>query len=171
MPEPRWAAGLLVAALSLASCAAGAGTAAHPPREVHGSAEAFAAPGVALAWGVVRGADEAGTVVVLRIVAQGASYPWLAVTGSDPFTQSLKQVIPATPSGNVAEVRAPRAHFAEFPRTEVRFYGSASAAHGDKPALVVFFLGVPDTTPEFSTEDRLQSYLTSRVARALNPSE
>ena len=36
--------------------------------EVHGSADAYAAPGVALAWGVLRGADERATVVVVRIV-------------------------------------------------------------------------------------------------------
>ncbi len=171
MRERGWPTGLVAAALWLAPCAAVAGTAAQSPREVHGSAEAFAAPGVALAWGVVRGTDEAATVVVLRIAAQRAAYPWLAVAGSDPFTQNRKQIIPATASGDVAEVRAPRTHFAEFPRTEVRFYDSAAAAHGDKPALVVFFLGVPDTTPEFTTEDRLQSYLTGRVARPLNPSE
>lgn len=171
MREPGWPAALLAAVLGLASCAASGATAARLPREVHGSAEAFAAPGVALAWGVVRGADEAATVVVLRIAARRASYPWIAVAGSDPFTQDRKQMVPATASGDVAEVRAPRAHFAQFPRTEVRFYDSAAAAHEDKPALVVFFLGVPDATPEFTTEDRLQSYLTGRVLRPLNPSE
>ena len=41
--------------------------AADGPREVHGSADAFAAPGVTLAWGVLRGATEADTRIVIRI--------------------------------------------------------------------------------------------------------
>lgn len=149
----------------------GLSLAAEAPREVHGMTDAFAAPGVALAWGVVRGADEMATIVVMRIATQRAAYPWLAVAGSDPFTQSKRQVIPATRSVDVTEVRVPRAHFGAFPRTELRFYESAAAAREERPALVVFFLGVPDTTPEFATEDKLQSYLRDRVARPLNPSE
>jgi hypothetical protein len=160
---------LLLGGLALASCAAVPPSAPKPAREVHGMADAFTAPGVALAWGVLRGADEAATVVVMRIVTQRGSYPWLAVAGSDPFTKSRWQVMPATRSADVTDVRAPRSHFAEFPRTEVRFYESAAAAQQDRPALIVFFLGVPDTTPEFTTDDKLQSYLRDRVAR-LNPS-
>jgi hypothetical protein len=128
-------------------------------------ADAYAAPGVAMAWGVVRGADEAATVVVVRIVTRPASYPWLAVTGGDPFTQRKLPLLAATRSEGVIDVRTPRTHFADFPRTELRLYESAAAARQDVPTLVVFFLGVPDTTPEFATEDKLQAYLSDRVAR------
>ena len=127
--------------------------------------DAFAMPGVALAWGVVRGDSETATIVVVRIATQPASYPWLAVAGSDPFTQRRQPLLAATRSSGVIDVRSPRAHFADFPRTELRLYESAAAAQQDAPALVVFFLGVPDTTPEFATEDKLHTYLGERVAR------
>jgi hypothetical protein len=154
---------LLLAGLVLASGAAVHG--AEAPREVHGMSDAFAAPGVAMAWGVVRGASETATVVVARIVIGPATYPWLAVTGGDPFTQRKEPLLAATRSVGVIDVRTPRSHFADFPRTELRLYESAAAAQQDVPALVVFFLGVPDTTPEFATEDKLQAYLGDRVAR------
>ena len=153
---------LLLVGLSLAGAAV---RSAEAPREVHGMADAYAAPGVAMAWGVVRGADEAATVVVLRIVTRPASYPWLAVTGGDPFTQRKLPLLAAARSEGVIDVRTPRTHFADFPRTELRLYESAAAAQQDVPTLVVFFLGVPDTTPEFATEDKLQAYLSDRVAR------
>ena len=155
---------------SLLLCA-GLSLAAESLREVHGMTDAFAAPGVALAWGVVRGTDEAATFVVVRITTDRTRYPWFGVARSDPFTQARHQVLPATRSADVTEVRAPRAHYAEFPRTEVRFYESEAEARADRPALAVFFLGVPDTTPEFATEDKLQAYLRDRVARPLNPAE
>ena len=158
---------LALAGLTLAACAVA--PPAKPAREVHGMSDAFAAPGVALAWGILRGADEAATVVVMRIVADRAAYPWLAVTGIDPFTQAKHRVFPPKRSADVTHVRATRSHYAEFPRTEVRLYESESAALKDSPALVVFFLGVPDTTPEFATEDKLEAYLRQRLARALEP--
>ena len=154
---------LLLVGLLFASGAALHG--AEAPREVHGMSDAFATPGVALAWGVVRGGSETTTLVVVRIVTQPASYPWVAVAGSDPFTQRKQPLRAATPSAGTVDVRSPRAHFADFPRTELRLYESAAAAQQDAPALVVFFLGVPDTTPEFATEDKLQAYLSERVAR------
>ncbi|HWZ71848.1 MAG TPA: hypothetical protein VN326_10290 [Casimicrobiaceae bacterium] len=153
----------LLAGLVLASAAVVYGTEA--PREVHGISDASATPGVAMAWGIVRGASETATVVVARIVTDPARYPWLAVTGSDPFTHRTGPLLAATRSAGVIEVRSPRPRFAELPRTEFRFYESAAAAQQDTPALVVFFLGVPDTTPEFATEDKLQAYLGDRVAR------
>jgi hypothetical protein len=128
-------------------------------------ADAFAAAGIAVAWGVVRGASETTTVVAIRVVADTASYPWVTVEGSDPFTQRQYPLLRPTSSAGVVDVRSPRAHFADFPRTELRFYGSATEAQSGVPKLVVFYLGVPDTTPEFATEDKLDAYLTDRIAR------
>jgi hypothetical protein len=128
-------------------------------------ADAFAAPGVAVAWGVARGADEAATVVVIRIASDTALYPWIAVAASDPFTQRRQPLPPPRLNPGTTDVRSPRANFADFPRTELRFYGSAAEAESGVPKLVVFYLGVPDTTPEFATEDKLDAYLRNRIAR------
>ena len=67
------------------------------------------------------------------------------------------------------ELRAARAQFADLPRTELRFYATAAAAQADTPRLVVYFLGVPDTTPEFATEANLSAYLADRIARIRAP--
>jgi len=134
-------------------------------------ADAFTAPGVALAWGILRGANEAETIVVMRLTTRAAAYPWFAVTGVDPFTKAERQVFALTRSADVTDVRAPRAHFADYPRTELRLYASEAAAREDRPALVVFFLGVPDTTPEFATEEKLKAYLMQRIARTDRPLE
>jgi hypothetical protein len=37
------------------------------PRERHGMADTFGAPGIALAWAILRGVNEAITTVVVRI--------------------------------------------------------------------------------------------------------
>lgn len=137
--------------------------AAETPREVHGSADAFAVPGVALAWGVLRGANEAATMVVIRMATDPREFAEMEVTGSDPFTQRRHVVFARATSSGSADLRVPRAHFAEFPRTEFLFYPSPATRR--MPPLLVFYLGVPDTTPEFTDEAGLDSYLRDRIAK------
>ena len=139
---------------------------ADAPQEVHGVADAYAAPGVTLAWGVLRGTDEATTEVVLRIAADPGIYPSVAAVARNPFSEQQKALLPATPTAGGIDVRVPRAQYADFPRTELRFYGSAAALQAKTPTLVVFYLGVPDTTPEFASYTNLNAYLADRIARA-----
>jgi len=152
--------------IAVATAVAPPSRAAEPANETHGMADAFAAPGVALAWGILRGANEAATVVVLRIVADTVEYPAVAATGTDPFTRRGVAVLAATRNTGTIDVRVPRAHFADFPRTDVKFYASASPAAADAPKAVVYYLGVPDTTPEFAIEAALDASLADRLARA-----
>ena len=141
------------------------GVAADVPREVHGAADAYAEPGLALAWAVLRGQDEAATRVVLRIVTDPRRYAIVAALATNPFSQRQQSLLPATPTNGRVDIRVPRAQFADFPRSELRFYASAAASQSDAPALIVFYLGVPDTTPEFATEANMEAYLADRIAR------
>jgi hypothetical protein len=156
---------LLLAGFCMAAGTAVRADAADAPRELHGMADAFAAPGIALAWGVVRGASEATTTVVVRIVTDPTKYGWIGVVGIDPFSKQEQLLRPATSSTGVIDIREPRVRFADFPRTEVRLYESEATVQSGTPALTVFYLGVPDTTPEFTSEDKLEAYLADRVAR------
>lgn len=165
MPDP---ARRIVVLLCLA-CGLGAlptADAADGPRELHGSADIFSAPGVALAWAVLRGATEATTEVVIRIDADPGMFASLAVVGGDPFTKGERPILPLTSTAGGIDIRVPRAHFADFPRTELRLFASARPAPDAAPALVVFYLGVPDTAPEFPSATALEAYLVTRIAQA-----
>ena len=140
--------------------------AADPAREMHGSADVYAAPGVVLAWAVLRGASDATTAVVVRIAADPAQFASVAAVGRDPFTQQTRPLLAATPTAGIVDLRVPRAHFADFPRTELFLYDAAAPSQSAAPKLVVFYLGVPDTTPELASESALQTYLAERVAGA-----
>ena len=164
--RPVAASLLLFAWLCVAAPTLQRADAADGPREAHGSADAFAAPGVTLAWGVRRGATESTTLVVVRIAAARDAFASVAVVGLDPFTQRQQPLLAMTPVGTGIDVRVPRTHFADFPRTEVRLYGVPDAGGTGAPALVVYYLGVPDTTPEFASDAALESYLVQRIARA-----
>ena len=135
------------------------------PLSLHGSGDGFSTPGVALAWAVARGAGESSTFVVVRVVVDRAKYPWVSVTGADPFTKTEIVRLPPTMIDAPYDVRMARGTFADHPNTEFRFYESERDARAGAAALVVYYHGVPDTAPEFAEAGKLSQYLAERVGK------
>jgi hypothetical protein len=138
---------------------------AQAPREVRGSGDAYAEAGVALAWAVLRGADEATTYVVVRVVADPQVYPWLGVAGSNPFSHRQLQILREMETPGTIDLRVPRTQFADFPRTELRLYNAAPGTPPGAPALMLFYLGIPEMTLEFTSEAKLDAHLADRLDR------
>ena len=146
----RWEFAALHAAAALTALSAHA-------IEVHGEKDVFSRDGVSLAWSVLRGADEARTVVVVRVLTRPPIRA-ISVKGRDPFTSAEKVLVDRRPTSGQLDIRLPRAGFADFPRTEWMFYTDEN-----EPRLVIFYLGVPDTAPEFADATRLDAYLDKEV--------
>ena len=74
-------------------------------------------------------------------------------------------IVPVTPGpGKTAEARLPRSHFADYPRTEILVFETQDALRsGRAPVLTVYYLGIPDTTPEFLDRDRMEAYIAERI--------
>ena len=136
------------------------------PVELHGASDAFAAPGVTIAWGILRGATEEATLVVVRIAVDATAFTHVAVDGVDPFSRERQPLLAGRPVADGIELRTPRPRYAELPRSEVRLYRSAGALRSGAPALVVYFLSIPDTTPEFASAQALGAYLDGRISKA-----
>jgi hypothetical protein len=153
----------LFAMLLTGAVACGRAFAADPANAVHGSADLYAAPGVTLAWGILRGATETSTLVAVRIVVAPDTFAAVSIVGIDPFTQREQVLLPPSSTRARIDARIPRAQFADFPRTEFRLFASVPKAPADVPKLLVYYLGIPDTTPEFASEAALENYLTSRI--------
>lgn len=161
----RW----LQVAVLLVALGMGPGRAAGQGLEVHGADSVFGGHGVAIAWGVLRGAAEDETQVVIRIALARPAYAHVRLDAVDPFGPARQAIEPGRslpePPGTL-DVRSPRARFAELPRRELRFYRTAEDWHAGRAALTVYYLGVPDTTPEFTAEPALTAYLDAAIARA-----
>ena len=126
---------------------------------VHGADSVFLAPGIGIAWGVLRAPTEEETVVVTRISNPMARYAYLRVEGVNPFTGRRTAVAEGVPLGARTDVKSPRAGFADFPRREIHLYATEAEWRARKPSLTVYYLGVPDTTPEFTSQAALDAYL------------
>jgi hypothetical protein len=135
-------------------------------QEIHGENSSFVGQGVAMVWGVLRGAREDDTQAVLRIAPAGGAYVAVSIDGVDPFTQARRVLLARRPLGTSLDVRTPRATFADLPRREIHFFAGAEAAGS---ALTVYFMGLPDTTPEFASEVALVRYLDETLAKLTAP--
>jgi hypothetical protein len=130
---------------------------------VHGADSLFVAPTVKIAWAVRRGATEEDTIVVLRIVNSAGSYGQVRLVGVDPFSKSRKVLVAAQSLTENIDLTLPRSGFAEFPSCEIHLYAKDIAV--EKPSLTVYYLGVPDTTPEFKTAEDAGAYLTKALGQ------
>jgi len=133
-------------------------------QQIHGENSSFFGQGVAMVWGVLRGAREDDTQVILRLALAGGVYASVSMDGVDPFTQRRQEILGVQPLGSQLDIRTPRATFADFPRREIHFY-MANDQHAQRPSLTVYFMGLPDTTPEFATEVALFAYLTETMTK------
>jgi hypothetical protein len=155
---PRLGLILLVVALLLGRPdAAGA-----QGREVHGENSVFRGPGVVVAWGILKRPVEDQSEVVIRVVVTDPVYSHVAAEGVDPFSRARRPIGPAAPVGlaGTVEIRQRRGAFADYPRLEIHLGRLAARV------LTVYYLSVPDTTPEFVSEALLRAYLDDAVARA-----
>ena len=141
-------------------------TPAFAQSEVHGSSDVYATPDVALVWGVLRGASDADTMIVMRIATDASTYRLVGVYGINPFSKAEQPLQPTVALDRSVDVQVPRTRFAELPRTELRFYATAEDARAGSSKLTVFYAGVPDTTPEFDDRRKLDAYLDDRITRA-----
>ncbi len=158
----RWWAPL--AALALAALLAGSAF-AQAPQTVHGENSEFRSPTLKLVWGVLRGPTEEATEVVIRVVNVSGSYQRIKVDGVDPFTKDRVTQVPLRPLGREADVAIPRGRFAAHPSTEFVLFRTEEDARANRPALVVYYLGVPDTAPEFADRAKLEAHLASMAAK------
>jgi hypothetical protein len=134
-------------------------------REVHGQSDAFAGDGIAIAWAVFRGPSDDNAQVVLSIAADHARYGSVAVDGVDRSGGQRRSRVSRTAltvrdGAATAVMRIPRSQFADAPKSEFRFFGPGPAG---EPRLVVFYLGVPDMTPEFDDPQKLAAFLSTRI--------
>ena len=136
-------------------------------QEVHGENSVFAGPGVVVAWRILKQPVEYESEVVIWVVVTDPAYSHLAAEAVDPLSRTRRRLGPDARVGlappATVELRERRGAFAEYPRLEIHLYRTAS------PTLTVYYLGVPDTTPEFLSEALLRAYLDDAVARARPP--
>ena len=126
---------------------------------LHGADGIFVSPDAAIVWAVLKAPTGDIATVWFRVVNSTRKFSHVSVDGVDPFTKKRVRVEPGVALQADARLQSDRDTFGDLPSREVHFYRSEADWKADKPAMTVYYLGVPDTTPEFSTRAALDDYL------------
>ena len=133
---------------------------------VHGADSLFVSPTVKVAWAVHKGASEEATTVVIRVVNSADIYRQVRLEGLDPFSKQRRVLVSPQALGRQVDLSVSRALFAEFPSCEIHLFKSHAPSRDQPPSLTVFYLGVPDTTPEFPSAPAVDAYLAKMLQTA-----
>lgn len=127
---------------------------------LHGADSVFVAPEVAVVWAVLKQAQGDKAAVWLRLVNTSGKFTQFSIDGVDPFSKKRERVDKGGPIAKEVRVATDRETFVDLTSREIHLYASEADWKADKPALTVYYLGVPDTTPEFVDQAAMDAYLT-----------
>ena len=159
----RRAVAAAILAVLLAAANAGPGSA---QTAIHGADSLYVSPTVKLAWAVLKGGSDETTQVILRIVNPADTYRFVRADGVDPFTKQRATFSEPRPLHDRFDIAIPRARFADHPSLELLLDANAEALVPGRAALTIYYLGVPDTTPEFLTAKDADAYLNRMLVVA-----
>ncbi len=142
-----------------------------PQESLHGAHEVFVSSDAAIVWAVLKAPTGDKATVWLRIVNTTKKFSHISIDGVDPFSKKRERVQSGIPLQTEARIASDRDTFSDLPSREVHFYRSEAELRTEKPTLTVYYLGVPDQTPEFSTRGALDDYLATvrLVTHVSNP--
>jgi len=146
-----------LSALVLA-CAVGSVGAQTKEEALHGADGIFVSPDAAIVWAVLKQPSGDKATVWLRVVNPSRKFAFVAIDGVDPFTKKRERVEAGKKLDVEVRISSDRDTFADLPSREVHFYRTESDWRTGKAALTIYYLGVPDTTPEFSTAAAMDEY-------------
>ena len=149
----------LIAATMLLAC--GNACAQVKGDAIHGADGIFVAPDAAIVWAVLKQPTGDKATVWLRIVNSTRKFSHVAIDGVDPFSKKRERVATAVKLEAEARIASDRDTFSDMPSREVHFYRTEGELRANQPTLTVYYLGVPDTTPEFSTRAAMVEYFAT----------
>ncbi len=150
------ATAILLALMALAA----PGVARAQAPQLHGADTVLIAPTVTIIWGVLRDPKQELALAVARVINSARRYDFVTLEAVDPFSGRRATVAAAVPLNDQAELRSPRGSYADYPRREFHFYRSAADLRAKRPLLTVYYVSLPDTTPELRSEAALQAWFS-----------
>jgi hypothetical protein len=134
--------------------------------EHHGADSSFQLGNLVLLWGIVKGPDEDRSWVTIKMIRIGSEpdvWKSYRVEAVDPFSQEKEWVTPRESLGKDNLTKSPRSSFRDKAGRRIYLYPGPSRE--EKPGAIIFYQGVPDTTPEFLTEKELNDYFSQALKR------
>ncbi len=139
---------------------------AHSQTEYHGADSVFEKEGIIILWAILKGQDEASSWVYTKIIkSEGNPFRFFSVEAIDPFSKEREWVVRGGPLEKENRVRSIRTAFKDKTSRRFLFYRNAGSLEKETPDMIVFYMGVPDTSPEVLSEKEMDNYFQKASER------
>jgi len=139
---------------------------------VHGADSTFRTDTLGICWGIVKDATSGALQVVTRIQLleqEKNSFRSFAVKAFHPFTETSEWIAPRQSLENTNDIISPREDFKRLGGRQIFFYENATGPENQPADLIVEYLGIPDTSPQFAGYDELEDYFGIAFDRLIRP--
>jgi hypothetical protein len=137
-------------------------------KEFHGADSVFEKEGITILWAILKGPTEESSWVYIKIIDSGGiagHFQIFSVEAVDPFSKAREWVVKGEKLGKENVMRGVRSSFRDKTGRRILFYKSIEDFKKENPALTIFYLGVPDTSPEFLSEKDLEGYFNKALEK------
>ncbi|MCP4404821.1 MAG: hypothetical protein GY801_46915 [bacterium] len=137
-------------------------------KEYHGADSVFQAEGIAIFWGILKGSDDESSLVHINIIVtddKAEKFAKFSVLAVDPFSKEEKWVSEGREFQQKNLLTLNRASFRDMMERRFFFYASEENYKDKKPDMLVYYLSIPDTAPEFLEERELEEYFKDAITR------
>jgi hypothetical protein len=137
-------------------------------KEFHGADSVFEKEGITILWAILKGPTEGSSRVYIKILNSGNSpFQAFSVEAVDPFSKEKEWVVRGEVLKKENLVKSVRTSFTEKTGRRVFFYKNAEDLSKGNPATIVYYFGIPDTSPEFLTEREMENYFEKALRRLI----
>jgi len=135
-------------------------------REFHGADSVFEKDGITILWAILKGPTEESSWVYIKIINSGKD-PFRIFSGEaiDPFSKEKEWIVKGEELKRENSVKSLRSSFRDKTSRRIVFYRSRQAFEKENPDMIVYYLGVPDTSPEVLSEREMDDYFKKAQER------
>ena len=135
-------------------------------KEFHGADSVFEREGITILWAILKGPTEESSWVYIKIINSGkSSFQIFSVEAVDPFSKEKEWVVKGKKLKKENLIRSNRTSFRDKTARRILFYQSMEACEKENPDMTVYYLGVPDTSPEVLSEKEMENYFEKAIER------
>lgn len=136
----------------------------------HGADSVFKANGISIFWAIFKGSEESNSWVHIKIINQEDNlkqFHTFSLIATDPFSDSEEWIIKGEKLKKENIIKLNRESFKEMMGRTFFFYQSEKIEdyRNEIPDMIVYYLSVPDTAPEFLTLEKLEAYFKEAEKR------
>jgi hypothetical protein len=134
--------------------------------EYHGADSVFEREGVTILWAILKGPTEESSWVYIKIInSEKNPFQIFSVEAVDPFSKEKEWVVKGERLAEANVIKGVRSSFRDKTARRILFYRSMEAFEKENPNMAVYYLSVPDTSPEVLSEKEMEDYFEKAIER------